>query len=74
MIWVWHELGTGFSLPQSFWAYFVENDFLDWIILFLICGCALGMFFGIFIRNAIIVKRIEHDENNNAVVGADAHL
>lgn len=75
--WVWHELDTGFSLPQLLSAYFVESNFLDWIILFFICGCggcALGMFFGIFIRNAIIVKRIERDENNNAVVGADAHL
>lgn len=77
MTWIWTEMGTGFNLGQLVMAYFVENDFIDWIILFFICGCggcALGMFFGLFIRNAIIVKRIERNENNNAVVGEDAHV
>lgn len=75
MTWIWYELGTGFNLVQLIVSYF--GFFTDWIILFFICGCggcALGMFFGIFIRNAIIVKRIERDENNNAVVGEDAHV
>lgn len=77
MTWVWHELGTGFSLPQLFESYFVLNDFLSWIFLFFICGCvgcALGLFIGLFIRHALIVKRIDRDENNNACLGENSDL
>ncbi len=77
MIYVFYDLGMDFNILYVFGDYFQPENASRWALLFFLCGCggcALGMFFGMFIRNAIIVRRIERNENNNAVVGEDADL